>query len=262
MFDSSSSIANQLCPQNLFTSFSGPGAYKSGGRGESSNSTFITVAPVPEDLTIVTVTGQRLGYWINSHSAKVNFLSMPPALASKNNFVAAPIQSITYGISLASNVPQPGSPVPDDVTVPNSACPTPGGSNPPKATPFTALGKVSASLRMANTRCITLPRTAPAPKNCSSPRAAGSWSTSFYTFPINVDTVAPVVETGPTLSPAPHKQWLYRLVRRSPRLTAARTTVQVLCRCGTALYLLGTAEHGHDHQLRSIHSKRASKPSR
>ena len=54
VFDPASSIANQLCPQNLLTSFSGPGAYTSGGRGESSNSTFITVAPVPEDLTIVT----------------------------------------------------------------------------------------------------------------------------------------------------------------------------------------------------------------
>ncbi len=126
VFDSSSNIANQLCPQNLLTSFSGPGAYTSGGRGESSNSTFITVAPVPEDLTIVTVPGQRLGYWINSHSFKVNFLSVPPALASKNNFVAAPIQSITYGISLASSVPQPGAPVPDDVTVPNTACPSTG----------------------------------------------------------------------------------------------------------------------------------------
>ena len=73
MFDPSSGIANQLCPQNLLTSFSGPGAYKSGGRGESSNSTFITVAPVPEDLTIVSVTGQRLGYWINSQSCESKF---------------------------------------------------------------------------------------------------------------------------------------------------------------------------------------------
>ena len=158
MFDPASSIANELCPQNLLTSFSGPGVYTSGGRGQSSNSTFITVAPIPEDLTIVTVTGQRLGYWINSHSFKVNFLSVPPAVASKNNFVAAPIQSITYGISLASSLPQPGPPVPDDVTVPNTACPAPGGTNPPKATPFTLLGEGEAFLRTANTCCITLPR--------------------------------------------------------------------------------------------------------
>ena len=143
VFDSSSNIANLLCPQNLLTSFSGPGAYKSGARGQSSNSTFITVAPVPEDLTIVTVPGQRLGSWVNSQQLKVNFLSVPPALASKNSFVAAPIQSITYGISLASSVPPAGAPVPDDVTVPNTACPTPGQSNPPKATPFSAQGEGS-----------------------------------------------------------------------------------------------------------------------
>ena len=34
-------------------------------------------------------------------------------------------------------------------------------------------------------------------------QSGGSWSTSFYTFPINVDTVNPVVATGPTLSPPP-----------------------------------------------------------
>ncbi len=35
----------------------------------------------------------------------------------------------------------------------------------------------------------------------------GSWSTNFYTFPINVDTAAPVVATGPTLSAAsPYSQ--------------------------------------------------------
>ncbi len=73
VFDSSSNIANLLCPQNLLTSFTGPGAYTSGARGQSSNSTFITVAPVPEDLTIVTVPGQRLGSWVNSNSFKVNF---------------------------------------------------------------------------------------------------------------------------------------------------------------------------------------------
>ena len=174
VFDPSSNIANQLCPQNLLTSFTGPGAYTSGGRGESSNSTFITVAPVPEDLTFVTVTGQRLGYWINSHSAKVNFLSVPPALASKNNFVAAPIQSITYGVSLASSVPQPGAPVPDDVTVPNSRLPC-TRRIPTESYPLhSAGGGCQRPCRMGNTCCITLPRTAREPKNCSSPRAGGA----------------------------------------------------------------------------------------
>ena len=119
VFDSASSIADQLCPQNVLTSFSGPGAYGSGGPGQSPNSTFITVAPVPEDLTTVTV--RRAATRLTGSTAttlSVKFVSTPPAVASSNNFVAAPIQSLTYGISRASSVPQPGPPVPGDITVP------------------------------------------------------------------------------------------------------------------------------------------------
>src|SRR5579859_2412625 len=129
VFDSSSSIANQLCPQNVLTNFSGPGLYRSGGPGQSPNSGFITVAPVPEDLTTHTVSPQlQPGNWINKQTAVVSFVSTPPAVASSNNFVAAPIQSLTYGISGTSNVPQPGLPVPGDITLPNTACPAPGSN--------------------------------------------------------------------------------------------------------------------------------------
>ena len=73
-FDSSSSIHNQLCPQNVLTNFSGPGAYRSGGPGQSPNSGFITVAPVPEDLTTLTVSPQiQPGNWINKQTAVVKF---------------------------------------------------------------------------------------------------------------------------------------------------------------------------------------------
>jgi uncharacterized repeat protein (TIGR01451 family) len=148
------------------------------------------------------VTGQRLGYWINSHSFKVNFLSVPPAVASKNNFVAAPIQSITYGISLASSVPQPGPPVPDDVTVPNAACPTPG-STPPKATPFTALGEGVTVPEDGQYLLHYFAQDCAGTEELQFTKSGGSWSTSFYTFPINIDTHPPVVVSGPKLSPAP-----------------------------------------------------------
>jgi uncharacterized repeat protein (TIGR01451 family) len=36
-----------------------------------------------------------------------------------------------------------------------------------------------------------------------SPVGNGGWATSFFSVPINVDTVVPVVTQGPTLSPAP-----------------------------------------------------------
>jgi hypothetical protein len=35
-----------------------------------------------------------------------------------------------------------------------------------------------------------------------SQNAGGSWSTSYYTYSINVDTMAPVVATGRVLSPS------------------------------------------------------------
>jgi uncharacterized repeat protein (TIGR01451 family) len=200
VFDPASAIAGELCPQNLLSTFSGPGAYESGGRGQSTNSTFITVAPVPEDLTTVTVPGLRPGNWINSHSASVKFVSTPPAVASSNSFIAAPIQSLTYGISLASTVPQPGPPVPDDITVDNSACPAPGQTNPPAATPFTP-GTQGVSVYADGYYALHyFAQDCAGTKELKFTQTAGSWNTSFYTFPINVDTVAPVV-TGPTLPP-------------------------------------------------------------
>ena len=163
-FDQNSGIAQQLCPQNVLVNFSGPGVYKTGGSGQSPNSTFITVAPVPEPLTTISVTGLQTGNWINTHSPTVNFTSTPPAISSNNNFVAAPIETLTYGISPASSVPQPPAPVPDDTTLTNSgACPAPQGSAP--ANPSPRGHKVFPFRRTAITCCITMPRTAPAPKS-------------------------------------------------------------------------------------------------
>jgi hypothetical protein len=243
VFDPASSIAGLLCPQNLLTNFSGPGGYRSSGPGQSPNSSFITVAPVPEDLTIVGVTGQRLGFWINSHSFKANFLSVPPAVASKNNFVAAPIQSITYGISLASSVPQPGPPVPDDVTVPNTACPAPGGANPPKATPFTALGEGVSVPEDGQYLLHYFARDCAGTEELKFTNTAGNWSTSFYTFPINVDTVAPVISTGPTLSPAPTSSG-YQFGQKVTATYSCTDDRSGIVQCGTSFYLLGRLSTG------------------
>jgi uncharacterized repeat protein (TIGR01451 family) len=203
VFDSSSSIHNQLCPQNVLTNFSGPGAYRSDGPGQSPNSGFITVAPVPEDLTTLTVSPQlQPGSWINKQTAVVNFVSTPPAVASNNSFVAAPIQSLTYGISGTSNVPQPGSPIPGDKTVLNAACPTPGSSTPP-ATVFTPAPQTVNVSADGTYLLHYFAQDCAGTEELQFTQTAGSWSTSFYTFPINVDTVAPHVASGPTLSPPP-----------------------------------------------------------
>jgi uncharacterized repeat protein (TIGR01451 family) len=205
VFDSSSSIHNQLCPQNVLTNFSGPGAYRSGGPGQSPNSGFITVAPVPEDLTTLTVSPQpQPGNWINKQTAVVSFVSTPPAIASSNNFIAAPIQSLTYGISGSSNLPQPGSPIAGDKTIQNSiACPTPGSSNPPPATVFTPAPQTINVSSDGTYLLHYFAQDCAGTEELKFTQSAGSWSTSFYTFPINVDTVAPLVASGPTLSPAP-----------------------------------------------------------
>jgi hypothetical protein len=243
VFDPASSIAQQLCPQNLLTSFAGPGLYRSSGPGQSPNSSFITVAPVPEDLTIPSVSGQRLGFWINNHNFKVNFLSVPPAVASKNTFVAAPIQSITYGISLASSVPQPGLPVPDDVTVPNKACPAPGGTNPPKATPFTVLGQPVSVAEDGQYLLHYFAQDCAGTEELQFTNTAGNWSTSFYTLPVNVDTVAPVIATGPTLSPAPTSNG-YQFGQKVTATYSCTDDRSGVVLCGTSLYWPGRLNTG------------------
>ena len=205
LFDPASGFATTLCPQNVLTNFNGPGGYASTGRGTNPNSSFISVAQVPEDLTTVTVAGQTPSGWINSQSATVNFSSQPPIVPGQNTFVPAPILSITYGISPAGSVPTPGPPVPNDTTLTNPIpCPT---SQNPTQPPATTYAPPSQAVNVSADGQYLLHYYA---KDCAGTEelkftqdGTGSWSTNFYTFPINVDTVAPTVSSGPTLSPAP-----------------------------------------------------------
>lgn len=245
VFDSASSLANQLCPQNVLTNFSGPGAYRSGGSGQDPNSAFITIVPVPEDLTTVSVTGQQPGYWINSQNATVNFVSTPPAVASTNNFIAAPIENITYGISDASSVPQPPAPIAGDITLTNSiACPAPGGGNPPTATVFTPEAQSVTGLADGQHVLHYFAQDCAGTQELKFTQTGGSWSTSFYTFPINVDTMAPKVASGPTLSPAPstnggvpNSYLIGQKVTANYRCTDERSGI---VKCGTFTYAPGT----------------------
>jgi uncharacterized repeat protein (TIGR01451 family) len=244
IFDPLSSLGNSLCPYNVLTNFSGPGFYTSGGSGQDANSAFITVAPVPEDLTTVSVTGQRPGYWINSHDATANFVSTPPAIGSPNSFVAAPIQSLTYGISSNTNVPKPGLPVAGDISIPNSvACPVPTNPTSPKATAFSPQADISIP---ADGQYLLhyFAQDCAGTEELKFTQTAGSWSTSFYTFPINVDTVAPVVLSGPTLSPAPstnggvpNSYLVGQKVSATYRCTDDRSGI---VKCGTSSYAPGT----------------------
>jgi uncharacterized repeat protein (TIGR01451 family) len=244
IFDSNSNIAGELCPQNVLNNFSGPGSYKSGGGGKDPNSTFITVAPVPEDLTTVSVPGQNIpGYWINKSSFNVNFTSTPPSLA-QNNFVAAPIQSLSYGISSASAVPSPPAPIPGDTLLSNAACPKPGVKNPPPASVFQP---PSQSVTLADGQYLVHYFA----QDCAGTQelkftqdSSQSWSTSFYTYPINVDTVIPAVASGPTLSPAPSTNGgvanSYLLGQKVMATYSCTDDRSGIVTCGTSTYAPGT----------------------
>jgi uncharacterized repeat protein (TIGR01451 family) len=251
-FDPNSGIAQQLCPQNVLVNFSGPGLYKSGGSGQNPNSSFITVAPVPEDLTTVAVTGLQSGNWINTHSPTVNFVSTPPAIASSNSFVAAPIESLTYGISTASTVPQPPAPVPGDTTLTNNgACPAPQGSAPANVfTPPAQSVSVSAD---GNYLLHYYAQDCAGTEELQFLQSGGSWSTAFYTFQINVDTVNPVVASGPTLSPPPStNNGVANSYLAGQAVTATYSCTDTaspivnsgIVKCGTATFPPGTLNTG------------------
>ncbi len=242
VFDPASGVATALCPQNLLTTFSGPGLYRSGGRTQEPNSTFISVAPVPEDLTTVNVAGQKPGYWVNSHTATVYFVSTPPtvpgSIPGAASFVAAPIANLTYGISTTSNLPQPGPQVPGDIVLENSTlCPAPGSSNF-SATVFSP-PKQTVSVPEDGTYLIHyFAQDCAGTEELKFTQTAGSWSTSFYTFPLNVDTVAPVVLSGPTLSPAASPSYIVgQQVTATYRCTDDRSGV---VQCGSSTYPPGS----------------------
>ena len=175
------------------------------GTGTHPNSTFISVAQVPEDLTTVMVQGAHTGGWVNSHDINVGLSSEPPVLPdtipNHENFVASPIKSITYGVSAANAIPPTKFAVPGDVTLTNSSgCPVPGA--PPQP----------ASLFAPPMQAISVPADGKYALHYFAQDCAGTeelkfiafgnggWSTAFYTVPVNVDTVAPLIPGGVTLS--------------------------------------------------------------
>jgi uncharacterized repeat protein (TIGR01451 family) len=74
--------------------------------------------------------------------------------------------------------------------------------------------------------------------------ANSSWSTSFYTVPLNVDTTPPQVTSGPTLSPAPSTNYgvanSYFLNQPVTATYICSDALSGIVRCGTATYGAGT----------------------
>ena len=246
-YDPAANLQSTPCPQNLLTSFTSTTAptpavalasgsriaasaikskaattgikslataaatssadYTSSGRTTHPNSTFITVAQVPEDLTTVSVAGQNAAYWINTSTASITLSSQPPVLSGTTlpgaaSFVPSPILNISYGLTAASAVPTPGDPSLNDtvlssgVTCPTQANPTgvPAATFTPGAFSISGLADGNYLLHYYAQDC------AGTEELKFLQDASGNWSTNFYTYPINVDTTAPVAST-PTLSP-------------------------------------------------------------
>jgi hypothetical protein len=246
-FDPASDL-NLPCPQNLLTSFSGPGAFISSGQTTHPNSTFISIAQVPEDRTTVFVKGELPDHWIRSRTARVRFFSQPPNLhgthlPGADNFIPSPIQSITYGVSPADSLPAPGVPIVTDIQLLNSPeCPIPTAADP---------GPSVAQDFIPEDQTLTLPADGRYllhyyAQDCAgteelkfNKQANGSWTTSFYTYPINVDTVAPAV-SGLTLTPAPSARGTYEageVVQASYACTDATSGVVL---CGRNFYAPGS----------------------
>ncbi len=68
----------------------------------------------------------------------------------------------------------------------------------------------------------------------------GSWSTGFYTFPINVDTVAPAFATGPVLSPASLPLNSYPVGTPVTVSYSCTDALSGVIRCGSHTYAPGT----------------------
>lgn len=279
-FDPAANLQSLPCPQNLLSSFASgsaasasvrkaasraavaaakPGAlaaisisaaYLSSGRTTHPNSTFITIAQVPEDLTTVTVAGQKPGYWINSSTASVTLSSQPPNLSGTTlpgaaAFVASPIQSITYGISPAASVPAPGDSVPADVNLPSGVtCPTQANPTGQPASVFTPDAQTLTGLADGYYLLHYYAQDCAGTEELKFTQSGGNWSTSFYTYPINVDMTAPTVASGPVLSPAPSAQGTYAVGQVVTASYSCTDALSGVVRCGSQTFAAGTSSTG------------------
>ena len=251
-------------PNLAGTSLAGTATFTAGGQTTHPNSTFITIAQVPEDLTTVTPTnssGSQVnlgpGNWTNNTAPYVKLSSQVPNLAGTSvtgavSFVPSPINTITWGISYGPTAPAPGTTSGTDSSFANSqtcstTIPVPGGPIPPAlATPAEPLSLTQGDGQYlvhyfaqdcAGTQELLFANT--------MGDGTGSWSTNYYTFPINLDTVAPEVVSGPTLSPAPDALGNYQVGETVIATYDCTDDRSGIVSCGTHTYsTAGTLDTG------------------
>jgi hypothetical protein len=218
-FDPAATL-NEPCPKNLMVSFTGPGNTVGRGTTTHPNSAFITVSGVPEARTSVSIKRSHRSddegdddrkddddgvVWVNSTTVPVKFHSVPPylydlrgKLAGADTYIAQPIRDITFGVSVASQVPDPADdPISTDTTLFNGDCPVPTPSNPgspssrqpafdPPAVNLSFPGDGLYALHYYAQDCAGT-------KELKFKKIKGSWTTSFRTRTIGVDTTAPAI---------------------------------------------------------------------
>jgi hypothetical protein len=177
----------------------------------------------------------------------VTLSSQPPVLAGTNlpgsaSFIASPILSITYGISASNNVPSPGAPASTDTVVQNSIpCPAPANPVDPPATTFTTDSQDMSGLADGNYLLHYFAKDCAGTEELKfSQDGGGSWSTSYYTYPINVDTVAPVVASGPLLSPATGTSGSYAVGQAVTATYSCTDERSGVVRCGDSTFSPGS----------------------
>ena len=240
----------ELRPEASTSSSSGS-SYTSTGRTTHPNSTFISIAGVPEDLTTVSVAGQQPGYWINKPTAVVTLSSQPPNLSGANlpgaaTFVPSPIQSITYGLATSNTLPAPGDVLTSDTRLVNSqSCPTPSYANAQPASAFNPGEQTLSNLKDGYYLVYYFAQDCAGTEELKYTQDAGGfWSTSFYTYPLNVDTAAPAIASGPTLSPAPAAQGAYTLGQSVSASFSCTDALSGIVKCGTQSYAVPTPNTG------------------
>ena len=225
-------------------------SYSNTGRTTHPNSTFLSIAGIPEDLTTVSVAGQHPGYWINKPTAVITLSSQPPNLAGTSlpgatTFVPSPIESITYGLSTAATLPNPGDlPAAGTPLLNTDGCPSPSSPGTPAASVFTPGERTLSGLADGKYLIYYYAQDCAGTEELKFTQDGGGyWSTSFYTYPLNVDTTAPVIASGPTLSPAPTSGG-YALGQPVTASYSCTDSLSGIAACGSQTYATPTGSTG------------------
>jgi hypothetical protein len=135
-------------------------------------------------------------------------------------------------------VPVPAAPASTDTVVTNSIpCPAPANPLDPPATVFTTDPQTLSGLSDGNYLVHYFAQDCAGTEELKFSQDGGdSWSTSYYTYPINVDTVPPVVASGPVLSPATGSSGSYAVGDAVTATSSCTDERSGIVRCGAPTF--------------------------